>query len=67
MSLFIVGMWRDLDSPWEFCGVFDSQEAAEAACIDERFFVGPAALNALVPEERTDWPGCYFPKAAAVA
>jgi len=59
-QLWIVGRVTELGD-WQFQGVFDTEEAAVAACKDETWFVGPVALNEELPEEAMDWPGAYFP------
>ena len=46
---------------WELVGVFDSEEKAVAACLDNHCFVGPITLNEITPKERISWPGCYYP------
>lgn len=63
MMLWIVGR---LDpsikpEPWEVMGVYNSEERAVAACKDWMYFVGPQELNVPAPDERTAWPGCYYP------
>lgn len=60
-TVWIVGQWKP--DRWDFGGVFDTQELAEAACQDQTYFVGPAPMNVAIPHERQDWPGCYYPKA----
>lgn len=62
-KLWVAGMFRDLKQPiWELVGVFDSEQMAIDACIDYRYFIGPAVLNEATPFERMEWPGCYYPK-----
>jgi len=63
MKLWIVGRFLSDDSEgiWEFCGVFDDEELAKAACRDASYFVGPAELNKILPEETIEWPGQYYP------
>jgi len=58
-----VGRVNDLESlSWEFCGVFDTIDAAISACVTECHFVGPAILNECIPEESTEtWPGGFYP------
>lgn len=59
---WIVGKTLDWNTcSWEFQGVFEDEDAAVQACIDERFFVGPAHLNLRVPFDRTEWVGAYYP------
>jgi hypothetical protein len=60
MELWIVGK-RIPGMSWEFCGVFDDEKKAVSACLDKRYFVGPATLNALIPDESTIWRGAYYP------
>lgn len=65
MLIYIVGKYINkigLHVVWEFQGVFNNKESAEAACQDYRYFVGPAKINeALVSDEIIEWPGCYYP------
>lgn len=49
-------------SQWAFQGVFDSEEAAIAACRDAHYFIAPAVLNASRPHENEQWDGAYFPR-----
>ena len=49
---------------WEFCGVFDSKEKAEAACVSDMHFIGPAKLNEMILDSE-DWPGAFYPKAVS--
>ena len=58
-QLYIVGF--DGRTPWEFVGVFDSEDKAIAACIDDNHFYGPAMLNVVTPKEAVDWPGARRP------
>lgn len=45
----------------EFQGVFSSVVAAIAACVTESHCVCPAKMNQVVPLERTEWPGAWYP------
>lgn len=65
-TLWIAGYMRK-DSQWEFVGVFSHESLAACACKDERYFVAPALLDRVTPEETTTWPGAYFPKVEVVA
>lgn len=47
---------------WEIQGVFDSKEKAEKGCIKSNYFVGPIEANILLPDEKIEWPGAYFPQ-----
>lgn len=63
MKLWIVGKSPEhdaVDTRWEFCGVFDAESKAVAACTTDHHFTGPANLNEVLPE-REDWPGAYYP------
>lgn len=60
--MWIVGQVKDEGKPWEFQGVFDSEERAVAACRDSSYFVGAASLNEEHPHETTPgWLGAYYP------
>jgi len=63
-TFYIVGKHLGRDAAWEFFGLFDDIELAEAQCLDWEFFVAPVVMNEIQPGERTDWPGLYYPKAA---
>jgi hypothetical protein len=66
-ELFIVGKVvesTDQGRVWEFQGVFSDRKKAEDHCLESDWFVGPANLDQPVPEERMEWPGCYYPKAS---
>lgn len=63
MKLWIVLRWHE-DLSFEFVGVYDTEEAAVAACVDWTFSVNPATLNETVQDERIEWPGAYYPLAA---
>jgi hypothetical protein len=51
---------------WDLIGVFDDRELAIAAC-KPGYFVGPAVLNEVLPDEARSWPGCFYPGDEAVA
>lgn len=61
MKLWIVCKQVDDDHYWEFCGVFDDEKKATAACKTADYFIGPANLNEKIPEETTEWPESYYP------
>lgn len=58
-ELYIVFKWDD-DSP-EFMGVFDDRDVAISHCHNRLYSVCPCKLNEHVGEERTEWPGSFFP------
>ena len=62
MKLWIVGK-VDPDNYliWEFQGVFDSKDRAINACRTEWYFIAPAKLNQIQPDESTEWEGAYYP------
>lgn len=63
MTLYIVGKTIDASkSQWEFQGVFDSEEKAAAACLEDSFFVGPAKLNEPLPVTTVVWLGAWYPR-----
>lgn len=64
MKLWVVGhVLNDDGTEWTFCGVFDTEAKAVAACKNEDYFVGLAELNQELPEKIIDWPDAYYPKA----
>ena len=63
MKIWLVGQLFDDKTDWEVVGVFDTQDAAEAACVDENYFVGPLTLNEVSNKEHEEWVGAYKPKA----
>lgn len=78
-TLFVVGeVFRDDDDvedareqlrlvTWQLLGVFDTQEAAEAACTDDNHFYGPVELNKRLPDDVEAWPGACYPTAGLLA
>lgn len=49
--------------PPEMLGVFSEESNAVAACQLPIDVVGPIVIDQVLPDERVDWPGCYYPKA----
>lgn len=66
-TLWIAGKWlgaADGGAPaWELQGVFDTEAAAEAACVEPVDFIGPVQLGQRLPQDATAWPGCRYPLA----
>jgi len=63
MNLWIVGKLKD-NGPWEFQGVFNSKEEADAVALstkDGLCFVGPCTLNQGTGDTLQTWPHSYFP------
>lgn len=66
LPLYVVS--RDSDSPehvWELQGVFDTEEAAKAACRDDTYCYFLVKLNESVPHETIVRDDAIFPKAGA--
>lgn len=65
--LWLCGKWRGRDDcghpAWELQGVFETREAAVAACREPCDFVGPVTLNSEAPQAATEWAGCTYPLA----
>ena len=63
MILWIVGrqLTRIYPVAWDFMGVYDNENDAIQACLTEDYFIGPAKLNMALPDEVTEWPGCWYP------
>lgn len=64
MKVWIVGKYLDLPLAWEFIGVCDEEEKAVKACLQSKdfsYFVGPIALNKILPDDTVVWEGAYYP------
>ena len=66
MELWIVGKYIGIalkidGMVWEFGGVFSDKQKAIGACTNENMFVGPALLDEILPDESTNWEGCWYP------
>ena len=46
---------------WDFQGLFESEELAIEACTSEDYFIAPAILNRILPDETIVWQGAYYP------
>jgi len=69
MKLWIVGRINDLEEiedhqlhTWDLIAVCSSEEKALMACTDENYYIGPIAMNQILPKEQVEWKGSYFPK-----
>ena len=60
-TVWIVGQCDPNSPEWFFQGVFSTEQQAIDQCIDERFFIGPAIIDEVLPLEILDWEGCYYP------
>lgn len=61
MQLWLVGQYKGKE-PWEFQGVFDSEDKAIGACKTDMYFIAPFILNEEIPFKTKEWPGVYYPK-----
>ncbi len=66
MKFYLVGLVNE-ERPleWEFVGVFDSSEKADAACRTRLHFVGEVRLNEDVGDSTREWPGAKYPRAVS--
>jgi hypothetical protein len=59
MELWICGQYKSGETPnvvWDFQGVFSNKQKAIDACIDKPYFIAPAILDKMFPEETIVWP-----------
>lgn len=64
-KLWICGKFIELTNVgivWDFQGIFSKEKKAIDACRNENYFIGPVYLNKEIPDERIEWPECYYPK-----
>jgi hypothetical protein len=47
---------------WQFVGVFDEPQKAEAACTTPNHFYGAATLNERLEDVPKDWPDAIYPR-----
>jgi len=66
LTVWVVGKSLGLESTWEFQGVFLSAAAAEAVCRDNNYFIAPAVIGAVLPDEKIVWEGLRWPFASPV-
>jgi hypothetical protein len=52
---------------YEIQGVFDSEEKAVAACLNEKYWTGRLALNHSYADATVEWDIAYFPKQKGVS
>jgi len=55
----LTGKYVGASTPWEFQGVFDSEQKAIAACRDENYFIYSAIMNQELPDESVEPDGRY--------
>jgi len=63
-QLFLVGKFiaqKTEGIVWEFGGIFDTREAAETACYDDKYCVCSVALNQPAPQESVEFADCIYP------
>lgn len=46
---------------WSLLGVFSEESLAVKRCTQEFDFIGPIALDEILPEEIIEWVGGYYP------
>jgi hypothetical protein len=46
---------------WEFQGAYSTEQLARAACRDATYFIGPATIDDVGPDDVVDWIGAYYP------
>ena len=62
-TVWIVGKTIDEQMDrWQFQGVFDEENKAVEACVEDSFFVGPADLNSHLPTQPIEWVGAWYPR-----
>jgi hypothetical protein len=64
MTLWLCGKWVP-DDQWEFQGLFDTKDAAIAACRDRNYFVTQITLNQEEPDAREVFVDAFYPRAEA--
>lgn len=62
-KLYIVGKTLDYKiSSWEFIGVFDNENDANLACINEKYFYGETELNKSSGDATVEWEVYHYPR-----
>ena len=54
-----------LTTPVEILGIFASQSAAVSQCTEPHDLVGPLHIDEILPIDKTEWPGAFYPVAKA--
>lgn len=54
-TVYIVGLWRSDEKPWELIGVFLTADEAESACTSPSHFFGEEVVGVRLPDETTPW------------
>lgn len=52
-----------LTTPFEILGLYSSKTKAAEKCSELYDVVGPLTLDEDLPEEITEWPGAFYPRA----
>ncbi len=63
-KIYVVGQYIKGETSniiWHIQGVFDTEEKALEACLNERYFIGPINMNEALPDKSVLWPGVYYP------
>lgn len=59
--IWIIGRISGRYPCWQFQGAVESECEAILACIDESYFIGPAKIGVVLPQETAEWVGSYYP------
>ena len=47
---------------WDLVAICQSEYLAINSCVNHLdYFIGPIKLDVILPDETTEWPGCYYP------
>jgi hypothetical protein len=64
-KLYLVGKTINIQSTWEFNGIFDSLQLARKACLAKNYFIGVCELNEVIDKTPNDppkqWPQYEYP------
>ncbi len=65
MNVYVVGKYLSHDEQdhmiWVYMGIFDKEEEAVKACINEAFFYFETPMNTVFSKDTEDLPYCHFP------
>jgi len=60
LNLYLCGQYRP-GNPWEFQGVFSSEQKAIKACRNENYFYAPIELDKEIPDQTEEMPEVIYP------
>lgn len=62
MTVYVVGKLLLAAGAWEFIGVCFEEAKALSVCEGHPdYFIGPAEMDAVAPDQTVPWPGAYIP------